>query len=213
MTLSGLSSGVLEQSQETTSSTINTIATAKTAVMPYLFQMLRSSHKLIRLSVKQNWDVNAQIHRSSSARAKRGQRPQSRSLRSQLADRRFFARALSVLGVHLLQFGTWIASWVLLALLISNPVSNANFLWLWILALASTAVLQAVEVALQEDVALRLGAAIKRALFSHSLRTRSDAVAETGLGAMISRMLEANTFDKLATNGALQSVLAQRLRG
>ena len=135
-------------------------------------------------------------------------KPQSRSLRSQLADRRFFARALSVVGVHLLQFGTWIASWVLLALLISNPVSNANFLWLWILALASTAVLQGVEVALQEDVALRLGAAIKRALFSHSLRTRSDAVAETGLGAMISRMLEANTFDKLATNGALAVVLA-----
>ncbi|MGE0622071.1 MAG: ATP-binding cassette domain-containing protein [Pseudomonadales bacterium] len=125
-----------------------------------------------------------------------------------LWNRQMMVRIGVLLGAHVLHFCLWLVSWVALVGALLSAGDRTSLLLLWVIALATALLLLPVESLLQQNLATRLGVAIKQALLRNALGMDQAAVRQCGIGQLIARALEANRLDSLATQGGLRVLLA-----
>jgi len=115
---------------------------------------------------------------------------------------------LPLVATHMLQFASWIASWVALVVVLSGVGDHAHMTALWIALLATALALLPVESSLQQSFAARVGVAVKRRLFADALDADKRQVGALGLGRMIAQSLETHHLDSMAARGGVRVVLA-----
>jgi ATP-binding cassette subfamily B protein len=116
-------------------------------------------------------------------------------------------RAAALVLAHVAQVGFWITSWIVLVSALSGLGDRDALLLLWGAALATAMILLPLETFLEQDFAVRLGVMIKQVLLKRALAMDKGAVRQLGIGALLAQSLEANTFDQLATRGAIRVLL------
>jgi len=123
-------------------------------------------------------------------------------------NRSTIARVVGLVGLHAVHFGLWVLSWITLVSALLSVGDRDALLLFWMVTLVSSLVLLPVESLLQQNLATRLGVAIKQGLLGSALRLDEAAVREQGIGQLTAQSLEANRLDTLTTQGGLRVLLS-----
>lgn len=118
------------------------------------------------------------------------------------------ARVAGLISVHSVHFGLWVLSWITLVAALLSVGDRDALLAVWMVSLLSSLVLLPIESLLQQNLATRLGIAIKQGLLKKALVLDKAAVREQGIGQLTARALEANRLDALAAQGGLRVLLS-----
>lgn len=117
-------------------------------------------------------------------------------------------RVAGLVSVHVLHFGLWVLSWVMLVSALLSVGEREALLTVWIVALVSSLLLLPLESLLQQNLATRLGILIKQGLLRNALGMDKADVRNQGIGQLTARALEANRLDALAAQGGLRVLLS-----
>lgn len=168
-----------------------TIEQLERDVSPTIARAVRQDHRS-RQTIFAGWKIPAHPTRSLQT----------------LASRSTITRVVGFVAVHAVHFGLWILSWTMLVSALLSVGDREPLLALWAVALLSSLLLLPVESLLQQNLATRLGIAIKQGLLQNALNLDEAAVREQGIGHLTARALEANRLDALATQGGLRVLLS-----
>ena len=124
-----------------------------------------------------------------------------------LLNRQNLLAVAGLVGVHVLQFGLWVLSWVTLVGALLSVGEREALLGVWIVALISALLLLPIESLLQQNLAVRIGVDIKQGLLRAALGLDKADVRSAGIGQLTARALEANRLDALAAQGGLRVLL------
>jgi ATP-binding cassette subfamily B protein len=109
---------------------------------------------------------------------------------------------------HLLAFGCWIGSFLLIGRGALTGELQIGWLAGWVLLLVTVAPLRAATLWLQGQIALRAGVVLKQRLLVGALKLPPDEVRQQGVGALLARVQDADVLERFALDGALGAVLS-----
>jgi ATP-binding cassette subfamily B protein len=109
---------------------------------------------------------------------------------------------------HLLAFGCWVGSFLLIGRGALAGELQLGWLLGWVLLLVTVAPLRAATLWLQGQIALRAGVVLKQRLLVGALKLPPDEVRQQGVGALLARVQDADVLERFALDGALGAVLA-----
>jgi ATP-binding cassette subfamily B protein len=112
-------------------------------------------------------------------------------------------RLALLLVVHAVSYVLFLASWWVVGRGALQGRFEAGWLAAWALLLGTGVPLRAAALALQGNVAIGAGTALKRRLLAGALRLPQDEVRSEGAGMLLGRVAESATVESLAVQGGL----------
>lgn len=127
--------------------------------------------------------------------------PPGRPLREQATHARLGRKLAAVVGASVCASALMLIAWIVLGRGMLEGRFEPGWIAAWILCLASTLPLRALEGYLQSDFALHLGALLKRRFLAGAARLDPQQVRGEGSGTLLGRVLESEALESLALGG------------
>lgn len=114
----------------------------------------------------------------------------------------------AVIGLHLLEYILWIASWWLIGQAALLGRMDRGWLLAWALLLLSLVPLRLLGLWWQGKFAIRAGAMLKQRLLLGALRLEPEEIRHQGVGQLLGRVIESETVESLAVTGGFLGLFA-----
>jgi ATP-binding cassette subfamily B protein len=130
------------------------------------------------------------------------------SLRAHIRSAGLLPRVAALLAAHALEYGIWIAAWVMVAQGALSGRLDRGWLVGWALLLLTIVPLRAVATWLQGQTAIRAGGLLKERLLYGALRLDPDDMRRFGAGQLLGRVVETDAMESLALTGGSLALIA-----
>ena len=117
-------------------------------------------------------------------------------------------RVIALLATHVTQYALFLASWWLLGQALLDGTVDRGWLWGWVLLLLSLVPLRMLTSWIQGEIAITVGAWLKRRLLRGALRVDRQTLRRSGPGQLFGIIVEAGAVESMSLSGGVVSVLA-----
>jgi ATP-binding cassette subfamily B protein len=128
-------------------------------------------------------------------------------LLARLGGRRFVARVGGLLGIQVMQYVIFLASWYVMGALGLRDRFDRGWVFLWLLLLATFVCLRVHIFLAAGRISIEVGAQLKRHLLHGAFRLEPDPVRRMGAGQLLGRTLEVEAIEAFSFLGAMYLVM------
>jgi ATP-binding cassette subfamily B protein len=135
-------------------------------------------------------------------------RPPSAPFTAQLAASGLFRLAGGLAAAHAAQYALFLLSWWAIGRALLGGYTASGWLWGWALILLGSVPLLMLSTWWQGKLTIGVGTLLRRRLLAGALELPPSALNRDGVGRLLGRMIEADSLERLALSGGLQSLLS-----
>ncbi len=119
-----------------------------------------------------------------------------------------FRNGVALVLAHTAQYLVWLLSWAMLGSLSFAGHMDSGWLLGWSLLLATLIPCRVLAIWLQGQIAIGVGALLKRRLLAGALRLEPEEIRHRGIGSFLGQAFEADAIETLALGGGIAGLLA-----